>query len=216
MKHESRFRVRYAETDQMGVVYYANYLVWMEVGRSDLVRSLDCIIKNSNTPKVCICRSSRRTAAICTQPATTRKLASRRASARLTTASSKFPIAFVHSIPSGCWPKETPGTSGSTANGVPRACRRNTATNCVYHESERMIHVILPVGLLQCNCSIFGDETTREAIVVDPGDDVSDITAVLDQHRLKSEGHRDYARAYRSRRRSRAFARAFRRAGLPE
>ena len=27
--HETRFRVRYAETDQMGVVYYANYLVWM-------------------------------------------------------------------------------------------------------------------------------------------------------------------------------------------
>ncbi len=48
-----------------------------------------------------------------------------------------------------------------------------------------MIHVILPVGLLQCNCSIFGDETTREAIVVDPGDDVSDITAVLEQHQLK-------------------------------
>jgi acyl-CoA thioester hydrolase len=36
----SRFRVRYAETDQMGVVYYANYLVWMEVGRVELVRSL--------------------------------------------------------------------------------------------------------------------------------------------------------------------------------
>ena len=35
---ESRFRVRYAETDQMGVVYYANYLVWMEVGRSDFCR----------------------------------------------------------------------------------------------------------------------------------------------------------------------------------
>jgi acyl-CoA thioester hydrolase len=33
---ESRLRVRYAETDQMGVVYYANYLVWMEVGRVDL------------------------------------------------------------------------------------------------------------------------------------------------------------------------------------
>jgi acyl-CoA thioester hydrolase len=33
-------RVRYAETDQMGVVYYANYLVWMEVGRVELVRSL--------------------------------------------------------------------------------------------------------------------------------------------------------------------------------
>jgi acyl-CoA thioester hydrolase len=34
------FRVRYAETDQMGVVYYANYLVWMEVGRVELVRGL--------------------------------------------------------------------------------------------------------------------------------------------------------------------------------
>ena len=39
-KHEARFRVRYAETDQMGVVYHANYLVWMEIGRVELVRSL--------------------------------------------------------------------------------------------------------------------------------------------------------------------------------
>jgi acyl-CoA thioester hydrolase len=36
----STFRVRYAETDKMGVVYYANYLVWFEVGRADLLRSL--------------------------------------------------------------------------------------------------------------------------------------------------------------------------------
>ena len=35
---ESRFRVRYAETDQMGMVYYANYLIWMEVGRTDFCR----------------------------------------------------------------------------------------------------------------------------------------------------------------------------------
>jgi acyl-CoA thioester hydrolase len=33
-------RVRYAETDKMGVVYYANYFVWFEVGRADLLRSL--------------------------------------------------------------------------------------------------------------------------------------------------------------------------------
>jgi acyl-CoA thioester hydrolase len=33
-------RVRYAETDQMGVVYYANYFVWFEVARTDLIRSL--------------------------------------------------------------------------------------------------------------------------------------------------------------------------------
>src|SRR5437867_4070704 len=36
---ETRLRVRYAETDQMGVVYYANYLVWMEVGRVDFCKS---------------------------------------------------------------------------------------------------------------------------------------------------------------------------------
>ncbi len=35
---ESRFRVRYAETDQMGFVYYSNYLIWMEIGRGDFCR----------------------------------------------------------------------------------------------------------------------------------------------------------------------------------
>ena len=47
-----------------------------------------------------------------------------------------------------------------------------------------MIHEILPVGILQCNCSIFGDEQSREAIVVDPGDDIAKITALLDRHGL--------------------------------
>lgn len=47
-----------------------------------------------------------------------------------------------------------------------------------------MIHEILPVGILQCNCSIFGDETSREAIVVDPGDNIAEIAAVLDRHQL--------------------------------
>ena len=37
--NETRFRVRYAETDQMGVVYYANYLVWMELGRVEYCRA---------------------------------------------------------------------------------------------------------------------------------------------------------------------------------
>ncbi|HXB61891.1 MAG TPA: thioesterase family protein [Acidobacteriaceae bacterium] len=38
--NDARVRVRYAETDQMGVVYHANYLVWFEVGRVELLRSL--------------------------------------------------------------------------------------------------------------------------------------------------------------------------------
>lgn len=47
-----------------------------------------------------------------------------------------------------------------------------------------MIHEILPVGMLACNCSIFGDETTREAVVVDPGDDIDEILSVLARHEL--------------------------------
>jgi len=48
-----------------------------------------------------------------------------------------------------------------------------------------MIHIILPVGLLQCNCSIFGDEQSGEAIVIDPGDEIERITAELERHQLK-------------------------------
>lgn len=48
-----------------------------------------------------------------------------------------------------------------------------------------MIHEILPVGMLRCNCSVFGDEQSGEAIVIDPGDDIPAIQAVLDRHGLK-------------------------------
>jgi glyoxylase-like metal-dependent hydrolase (beta-lactamase superfamily II) len=47
-----------------------------------------------------------------------------------------------------------------------------------------MIHEILPVGPLQCNCSILGDQTSHEAIVVDPGDDIPRIMALLARHSL--------------------------------
>jgi hydroxyacylglutathione hydrolase len=47
-----------------------------------------------------------------------------------------------------------------------------------------MIHEVIPVGPLQCNCSILGDETSREAIVVDPGDDIARIMALLARHNL--------------------------------
>ena len=47
-----------------------------------------------------------------------------------------------------------------------------------------MIHEILPVGMLQCNCSIFGDEATREAMVVDPGDEIDSILEVIARHGL--------------------------------
>jgi hydroxyacylglutathione hydrolase len=48
-----------------------------------------------------------------------------------------------------------------------------------------MIHEILPVGILQCNCSIIGDETTREAMVIDPGDNISDILDIVRKNNLQ-------------------------------
>jgi hydroxyacylglutathione hydrolase len=48
-----------------------------------------------------------------------------------------------------------------------------------------MIHEILPVGPLQCNCSVIGDETTREGMVIDPGDDIADILALIKKHNLQ-------------------------------
>jgi hydroxyacylglutathione hydrolase len=48
-----------------------------------------------------------------------------------------------------------------------------------------MIHEILAVGPLQCNCSVIGDETTHEAMVIDPGDDIEDILAIARRHKLQ-------------------------------
>src|SRR5579862_9783403 len=50
--------------------------------------------------------------------------------------------------------------------------------------SAPLIHEILPVGLLQCNCSILGDPETREALVLDPGDEIDRVLALLARHSL--------------------------------
>jgi glyoxylase-like metal-dependent hydrolase (beta-lactamase superfamily II) len=48
-----------------------------------------------------------------------------------------------------------------------------------------MIHEILPVGPLQCNCSIIGDETTHEAMVIDPGDNIDEVLGIIGKHNLQ-------------------------------
>jgi glyoxylase-like metal-dependent hydrolase (beta-lactamase superfamily II) len=48
-----------------------------------------------------------------------------------------------------------------------------------------MIHEILPVGPLQCNCSVVGDDVTREAMVIDPGDQIDDVVAIVQKHNLR-------------------------------
>lgn len=61
-----------------------------------------------------------------------------------------------------------------------------------------MILETFPVGMLQCNCTILGDETTREAIVVDPGDNIPEILTRLAAHQLTlkqiiiTHGHIDH------------------------
>jgi hydroxyacylglutathione hydrolase len=52
-------------------------------------------------------------------------------------------------------------------------------------KQAEMIHEILSVGMLQCNCHILGDPVTREALVIDPGDEVDRILAVLARHSLR-------------------------------
>jgi hydroxyacylglutathione hydrolase len=47
-----------------------------------------------------------------------------------------------------------------------------------------MIHEILPVGPLRCNCSVVGDEQTKEAMVIDPGDQIEEILAIVQRHGL--------------------------------
>lgn len=49
----------------------------------------------------------------------------------------------------------------------------------------KLIHEVIPVGMLQCNCSILGDPETHEAIVIDPGDEVERILTLLAKHKLK-------------------------------
>ncbi len=48
-----------------------------------------------------------------------------------------------------------------------------------------MIHEILPVGPLQCNCSVIGDEASHEAMVIDPGDDIEDVLGIVRTHKLQ-------------------------------
>ena len=52
-------------------------------------------------------------------------------------------------------------------------------------QSLQLIHEILPVGMLQCNCHIVGDPVSREALVIDPGDEAGRILKILERHKLQ-------------------------------
>ena len=60
----------------------------------------------------------------------------------------------------------------------PQSARTKPAT------PRELIHITIPVGMLQCNCTIIGDPLTREALVIDPGDEVTRIMDLLGRHKL--------------------------------
>lgn len=62
--------------------------------------------------------------------------------------------------------------------------RRRENENSVKGGATKLFHEILPVGLLQCNCHVVGDPVTREAVVIDPGDDVERILDLIAAHHL--------------------------------
>jgi hydroxyacylglutathione hydrolase len=66
----------------------------------------------------------------------------------------------------------------------PREVQHPTGRSLTRYNTS-MIHEIFPVGPLQCNCSIIGDETTHEAMVIDPGDDIEDILVILKRNNLQ-------------------------------
>jgi len=51
--NETRLRVRYAETDQMGVVYHSNHLIWFEVGRVELMRQMGFLYRDMEREEGC-------------------------------------------------------------------------------------------------------------------------------------------------------------------
>lgn len=65
--------------------------------------------------------------------------------------------------------------------------REDTAPASAASQPERkqIIQMTLPVGMLQCNCTIIGDPETREALVIDPGDEVERILELIGRHRLQ-------------------------------
>ena len=50
--------------------------------------------------------------------------------------------------------------------------------------TQELIHITIPVGILHCNCTIVGDPATREALVIDPGDEVNRILDLIGRHKL--------------------------------
>jgi len=61
---------------------------------------------------------------------------------------------------------------------------RTDTTAAIKTNRERFIQITVPVGLLQCNCTIIGDPVTREALVIDPGDEVTRILDLIGRHRF--------------------------------
>jgi glyoxylase-like metal-dependent hydrolase (beta-lactamase superfamily II) len=75
-------------------------------------------------------------------------------------------------------PPREPIRENVTIRGMSESPRSFDAAN------PELIHITIPVGMLQCNCTIIADPISREALVVDPGDEVTRILELLGRHKL--------------------------------
>lgn len=73
-----------------------------------------------------------------------------------------------------------------TTNGILSLVNQMSHSHRMPHAADQeMIYLKIPVGMLQCNCSIIGDPRTLECVVVDPGDEVERILGLLGRYKLK-------------------------------
>ena len=119
----ARVRVRYAETDQMGVVYYANYLVWFEVGRTELAAGDGLELPRDGGRRDDCCRSSRRTASTASRRATTTRSRSGRRATLLSPVRVRFDYEVVPSGAAEPSATATPCTAASIRRAGPPAAR---------------------------------------------------------------------------------------------
>src|SRR5579862_5955938 len=127
--HDAPVRVRYAETDQMGVVYHANYLIWFEIGRVELMRALGFEYKTMESEDDCYIVVAEVSCRYLHPRVTMNYCACARAFPRRAIGSSNTPTNSSATPMIISWPPEPPPTSSAAAMANPSSFPKNIAIN---------------------------------------------------------------------------------------
>ena len=107
---ESRVRVRYAETDQMGVVYHANHFIWFEIGRVELLRQLGFSYRDMEQDHGCFIRGGGRALPLQSAGALRRRDFVRTHLKNVRESVIHFGYELVRAAMNACWRKARPRT----------------------------------------------------------------------------------------------------------